>query len=210
MMGWLIFAGMALVIAGVLWRWGRMPKGGLELVGAALLLAIAGYAWQGNPGLAGKPTPAPETVKLPDNEFAVQRQKLFSKIGSDSDVLRAADGLQSQGLNLYAIAIIKTGIEKHPNSADLWVGLGNVLVVHGGGMMSPAAELAFNRAEAINPNHPGPLFFRGLAFAQAGQFDRAEAIWRELLDRSPPTASWRPELEQRLVEMEQLKQQMGQ
>ena len=142
-------------------------------------------------------------------EAAVERQKMFSKIGSDADVLRSADGLQSQGLTLYAIAIIKNGLEKRPQSADLWVGLGNELVIHSGGMMSPAAQLAFQRAEAIAPDHPGPPFFMGLAYAQAGQLDRAETVWRGLLDRSPANASWRPELEQRLLEIERMKQ-MGQ
>ena len=209
MMGWLIFLALAAVVAGVLWRFGRLPKGGLELVGAALFLGIAGYAWQGNPGLPGKPTSAPDTVRQPDSESAVERQKMFSKIGSDADVLRSADGLQSQGLTLYAIAVIKMGLEKRPNSADLWVGLGNELVIHGGGLMSPAAQLAFQRAETIAPGHPGPPFFMGLAYAQAGQLDRAESVWRALLDRSPADASWRPELEQRLIEIEQMKQQMS-
>jgi cytochrome c-type biogenesis protein CcmH len=205
-MGWLIFLFMALVVAGLLWRFGRLPKGGVELVAAALFLAVAGYAWQGSPGLSGKPTPAPAEVRTPDNEAAVERQKMFSKIGSDADVLRSADGLQSQGLTLYAIAIIKNGLEKRPQSADLWVGLGNELVIHSGGMMSPAAQLAFQRAAAIAPDHPGPPFFMGLAYAQAGQLDRAEAVWRALLDRSPANASWRPDLEQRLVEIERMKQ----
>ena len=205
--GWLIFVAMALVVAGILWRFGRLPKGGVELVGATLFLAVAGYAWQGSPGLSGKPTPAPADAKMPDSAMITERQKMFSKIGNDSDVLRAADGLQGQGLTLYAIAIIKTGLEKRPNSADLWVGLGNELVMHGGGMMSPAAELAFQRAAKISPDHPGPPFFMGLAYAQAGQFDRAESIWRALLDRSPANAPWRPEIEQRMIEIERMKQQ---
>ena len=58
-MGWLIFCAIASVVAGLLWRFGRLPKGGVELVGAALFLAVAGYAWQGSPGLSGKPTPPP-------------------------------------------------------------------------------------------------------------------------------------------------------
>jgi tetratricopeptide (TPR) repeat protein len=208
LMGWLIFLVMAAVVAALLWFFGRLPKGGIELVGAALLLAVAGYAWQGTPNLPGKPTPPAPEAKMPDSALIAERQKMFSKIGSDSDVLRAADGLQSQGLTLYAIAIIKNGLEKRPRSADLWVGLGNELVIHGGGMMSPAAELAFQRAAAISPDHPGPPFFMGLAYAQQGQFDRAESIWRALLDRSPANASYRPELEARLVELERMKQQM--
>ena len=208
MMGWLIFLGLAAVVAGLLWRFGNLPKGGIEMVGAALLLAVAGYAWQGNPALPGKPTPPPAEVKLPDSETSIERQKMFSKISGDTQVLTAADGLQAQGLNLYAIAIIKNGLEKRPNSADLWVGLGNALVIHDKGVMSPAAQLAFQRAEKISPDHPGPPFFMGLAYAQAGQLDRAESVWRGLLDRSPPNASYRPELEQRLIEIERLKQQV--
>jgi cytochrome c-type biogenesis protein CcmH len=208
LMGWLMFLGLALIVAGLLWRFGRLPKGGLELVGAALFLAVAGYAWQGSPGLSGKPTAPPASAKLPDSEATVARQKMLSQVGGDSDVLRGADGLQSQGLNLYAIAVIKTALEKRPNSADLWVGLGNALVIHGEGQMSPASELAFNRAAAISPDHPGPPFFMGLAYAQAGQLDRAESVWRGLLDRAPPNASFRPELEQRLIEIERMKQSM--
>jgi Flp pilus assembly protein TadD len=206
-MGWLIFAVLALVVGALLFFFGRLPKGGLELVGAALFLAVAGYAWQGTPNLPGKPTPPAAEARMPDSAMITERRKMFSKIGNDSDILRAADGLQSQGLTLYAIAVIKTGLEKRPNSADLWVGLGNELVIHGGGMMSPAAELAFQRAAAISPDHPGPPFFMGLAYAQAGQFDRAESIWRSLLARAPANAPWRPELEQRLIEIERMKQQ---
>lgn len=208
MAGWLIFIGLALIVAAALWRFGRLPKGGVELVAAALFLGLAGYAWQGSPGLPGKPTPAPEASKVPDSAFAAQEQKMLSQVGGDADVLRGAEGLQSQGLNLYAIALIRIGLERRPNSPDLWVGLGNAMVIHGGGLLSPAAQLAFQRAEALDPTHPGPPFFMGLAYAQAGQLDRAETTWRALLDRSPADASWRPELEQRLIELERMKAQI--
>lgn len=208
-MGWLIFGALALVAAGLLWRFGRLPKGGIELVAAALFLAVAGYAWQGSPGLPGKPTPAPEDAKVPDSAFALERDKLLNRFGADADILGAADAFHRQGLNLYAIGLIKGALEKRPNSPDLWVGLGNAMVIHGGGLMSPAAQLAFQRAEAIAPDHPGPPFFMGLAYAQAGQFDRAESVWRALLDRSPANAPFRPELEQRLIEIEQMKRQMA-
>lgn len=209
MVGWLIFLGLALIVAGLLWRFGRLPKGGIELVGAALLLAVAGYAWQGSPALPGKPTPAPAAAKMPESDLAAQQRMMSSKISSAANVMVAAEGLQAQGLNLYAIAIIKSALEKSPNNAELWVGLGNALLIHDGGVMSPAAQLALQRAERISPDHPGPPFFMGLAYAQAGQFDRAESVWRQLLDRSPPDAPWRPEVEGRLVELEQLKQKMA-
>ncbi|MFD2498016.1 hypothetical protein ACFSTI_02900 [Rhizorhabdus histidinilytica] len=97
MTGWLIFVGLALIVAGLLWRFGRLPKGGIELVAATLFLAVAGYAWQGSPGLSGKPTPAPETAKVPDSAFALERDKLLAQVGSDADVLSAADAFHRQG-----------------------------------------------------------------------------------------------------------------
>ena len=108
-----------------------------------------------------------------------------------------------RGDTLNAAGVINAAIREHPNNADLWVGLGNALVIHADGMMTPAAELAFQRAAAIAPEHPGPKFFYGLALAQGGQFDEAEAIWRNILATAPPDVSWRPMIEERLMMLDQ-------
>lgn len=201
-MGWIVIVVLALLVGLGLWRFAHLPRAALELLGAALLLGLAGYAWQGSPTLAGKPTPPPaefgsvaEVEKLP--EFKV------ASVGTSADVLAAVDGLIERGMVTYAVATVKAALERQSNNADLWVGLGNALVIHGGGMMSPAAQLAFERAARIAPDHPGPPFFMGLAYAQAGQFDRAEQIWRELLARAPADAPWRADLERRLAEIQQ-------
>jgi len=201
-MGWLILLVLALLVGGLLWRFGHMPRATLELLGAALLIGVAGYAWQGSPGLAGKPTPPPADARQPDSVFATERTKMMERFGGAAQILDAADAMHRQGWNRYAIALIKGGLEKSPRNADLWVGLGNALVIHGGGMMSPAAQLAFQRAAEINPEHPGPPFFMGLAYAQAGQVDQAEAIWRGLLARAPADAPWRRDLEERLASLQ--------
>jgi cytochrome c-type biogenesis protein CcmH len=200
-MGWAILLIMAAIVGGVLWRFARLPQGSLELVGAALLLGIAGYAWQGSPGLAGRPTPPKPEAKQPDSEFAKTRESMMSMMGGDAQVLDTADAFHRNGLDAYSIAILRGGLEKRPRSADLWVGLGNALVIYSGGLMSPAAQLAFDRAAAIAPDHPGPPFFLGLAYAQAGQFDRAEATWAALLAKAPADAPWRADVETRLRDL---------
>ena len=207
-MGWIILLAMALATGGLLWRFAALPKGALELVGAALLLGIAGYAWQGSPGMAGKPTPPKAESKQPDSAFAKSREGMMSMMGSNAQVLDTADAFHRQGLDAYSIAVLRGALEKNPRSADLWVGLGNALVIYGGGLMSPAARLAFDRAAVLAPEHPGPPFFLGLAFAQAGQLDRAEATWQALLDRSPKDAPWRSDVEQRLVQLRAQQQMM--
>lgn len=54
-MGWVVAVLMAVLSWIGLWRSGRVPRIALEIVGAALLLALAGYGWQGSPGMPGKP-----------------------------------------------------------------------------------------------------------------------------------------------------------
>lgn len=208
-MGWAIIAAMALAVLGLLWKFGRLPRGGLELTGAALFLGLAGYAWQGSPTLAGSPTPPRAATRQPDTATVQERAAMFPEVGGDANVLQAAQNLHEQGLDAYAIATLRAGLNRNPRSADLWVGLGNALVVYADGRMSPAAKLAFDRAAQIQPDHPGPPFFLGLAFAQAGQFDQAEAIWRGLLARSPENAPWRGDIEQRLGQLEMMRAQMG-
>jgi len=114
-----------------------------------------------------------------------------------------ADGFQRRGDTQSAAELLQGAVQRTPNNPDLWVGLGNALVVHGGGMMSPAAQLAFNRAARLAPDHPGPRFFYGLALAQGGNYAEAERIWRALLATAPPGAEYRRIVEERLQALEQ-------
>ncbi len=57
-MGWIFALDFAALAYIALWRSGRVPRAALQIAGAALCLAIAGYAWQGSPGMPGKPVAA--------------------------------------------------------------------------------------------------------------------------------------------------------
>jgi len=52
-MGWIILLVLIALVFGLLVFLGKLPRGAFELTGAALLLGVAGYAWQGQPGMAG-------------------------------------------------------------------------------------------------------------------------------------------------------------
>ena len=200
-MGWLILfllAGAALLL---LWRLGGVRGAALQLAAAALLFGVAGYAWQGSPGEPGKLTPPKTDAMQPDSDFAKERAAMMGRLGNGGQWLDFADALHRMGRDRAAVVAIKSGLAEHPRDADLWVGLGNALVIHAGGLVTPAARLAFERARAIAPDHPGPSFFMGLAYAQAGQADRALALWQALLAKAPPDAPWRRDLEQRIAEL---------
>jgi cytochrome c-type biogenesis protein CcmH/NrfG len=200
-MGWAIVLGMALAVGFALWRWGRLPRAAFEAVAAALLLGLAGYALQGRPDQPDRPVrPRAATPQVEEAEIALRNQ-MGSGFGSASQYLMTADGAMRAGLPAAAVGFIKRGLRDHPNDPDLWLGLGNALIVHNDGQISPAATFAFQRAADIAPQHPGPPFFMGLALAQNGKFAEARAVWSELLARAPADAAWRANLEARLNEL---------
>lgn len=202
-MGWLIMVGFALLAGAGLFWFVRRDKGALQFAAAALLLALAGYAWQGNPGMAGSPKAPPERQAVPENDFQNLHPDLLGRFDNAWAWTNLADGFQRRGDTQGAAEVLQTAVRRNPRDADLWVAYGYALVVHGGNMMNPAAQLAFQRAAAIAPNHPGPRFFYGLALAQGGNYDEAERVWRELLPTIPADSQFRTITEQRLQALAQ-------
>lgn len=202
-MGWVLILLLGSAVLLGLWKFARLDRAALQYLAAALLIAMAGYAWQGRPGLIGRPLPPPVRGEVPDSEFAGARGDLLGQFDNAARWLTIADSYHRHGDTQNAAGVIRAGLRQHPRDPDLWVGLGNALVIHADGMMTPAAELAFQRATQIAPQHPGPKFFYGLALAQGGKLDEAERIWRALLADAPADASWRPMVEERLLMVEQ-------
>lgn len=54
-MGWGITVTLAALTLFALWQSGRCSRLAMELLGAAVLVALAGYGWQGRPELPGRP-----------------------------------------------------------------------------------------------------------------------------------------------------------
>lgn len=203
MIGWIVMALLTLATGGALYVFVRRDKGALQFTGAALLLALAGYSWQGHPGFEGAPKSRPEHVQLPDSEFAKTREDMLGRFDQASAWLNMADSFQRRGDTQTAAELLQGAVRRTPDNPDLWVGFGNALVLHGGGMMSPAAQLAFQRAANLAPGHPAPRFFYGLALAQGGNYDEAERIWRQIVAEAPPDADYRRIVEERLRAIEQ-------
>ena len=209
-MTWVLILLIAAAVFGVMAFVLKLPRSGWEITGAALLFGIAGYALQGHPGQAGAPHPAAESAKLADAALLKERQQMGAAFGKGQSWLVLADALTRQGQFGAAAEVLHSALAKSPKDADLWVALGNALVGHSDGMITPAAQFAFQKAADIAPDHPGPPFFMGLALAQTGRLAEARALWAQLLERSPPDAPYRADLEARLARLDSMIAAQGQ
>ena len=208
-MTWVLIGLVAVaVFAALVWLL-KLPRGGWEWAGAALLLGLAGYALQGSPRQPGAPKPPVENAGTADAALIAQRQAMGSAFGSGQSWLIVADGLSRQSQFGAAAQVLRSAIRQSPRDADLWVALGNALVGHSNGFISPAAQFAFQRAATLSPQHPGPPFFMGLALAQSGRLAEARALWGALLERAPKEASYRADLEARLARLDAMIGEQG-
>jgi len=68
--------------------------------------------------------------------------------------------------------------------------------------ITPAAELAYRKAEEVAPGHPAAPFFYGLALARSGDRNGALDKWRQILATAPKNAGWRPLVEEGVAALE--------
>jgi cytochrome c-type biogenesis protein CcmH len=160
---------------------------------AALLLGAAGYALQGSPYLRGSPAQGFESRDY--FPLTQARHAFFGHFTPAEPWLRMSEALARDGQSEDAVGILENAVHRYPGDAQLWVGLGNALVDQARGI-TPAAELAYRRAEEVTPGYPGPPFFYGLALARSGDREGALKMWRSILATAPKDADWRPLVEQ--------------
>lgn len=190
-MGWLFLLLLIAAASALLWLLKvRGPL--LKLALATMMLAAGGYTLQGRPGLPGSPATSSQAIE--GVSLARARHVFFGEFNASERWLLLSDAFARRGKTAEAAGVLQTAVQKYPRDLPLWIGFANALVEHGGGL-TPAAKLAFDRAEALAPGHPATGFFRGLAVARSGDPQAAVAIWRELLANAPADASWRPLVE---------------
>ena len=198
MSGWMILLILIALCIGT-FRLMGLRGGILQMAGAALLFGAAGYAWQGRPGLAGESRSAAQ--KQPPIPLTRLRQAFDGSFNPNEHWHSMAAAIASRGDTGKAAGIMRAAVEEHPRDPTLWVGLGNALVDHSG-VLTPPAQLAYERARELAPNYPAPRFFLGLALARSGESAAAIALWRSVLADAPAQASWRPLVEDAILAIE--------
>jgi cytochrome c-type biogenesis protein CcmH/NrfG len=169
------------------------------MVASALMLGAAGYALQGQPGLAGHPV-ATGLAPTPDDGAMLElRDQMLERYTGAAAYLVAADAMTRIGDRRAAVQVLLGGIRIAPKSVVLWTGLATALAAHDGNQVSPPALFAFQQAMRLAPKHPAPPFFLGLAYVQAGEFAAARPYWARALALTPANISYRGEIATRLM-----------
>lgn len=183
----------------------RTPRVTWTAIGAALLLGLAGYALQGRPALAGSPREA-RARALGDPAVMVDVRHALAGPGAaaDDNFIVTADAFARHGQYADAAGVLLGAVEQQPRNAQAWLALGNALVGHADGTLTPAALYAYRQAASAAPDQPGPPFFLGMALAQSGRFGEARDLWSRTLAAAPTTAPWRPEFADKLRRLDVL------
>src|SRR3546814_20562002 len=97
MNGWIIAIALSVLTGAAIIRFGRIPRSAWELVASALLVGLAGYAWQGNPSLAGAPKQAAARNSAFDEDIAKLRKNMGERFSQAGQWLVLSDAFNRQG-----------------------------------------------------------------------------------------------------------------
>ena len=182
----------------------RVQKGGWTLLGASLLFGLTGYALQGSPGQPAVPGTAAEKQTVDGTLLVKARREFFTEPQLPSRWIITGDGFARRGDFAQAAAFYRSATEENPRDREAWLALGIALVEHAEGKLTPAALLAFERAQQLDETDGGPRYFLGLSWLRAGEAQRTAELWREALANAPEDAEWRESLEIRLMRLMQI------
>ncbi len=203
---------MGLIVAGAvaalawfaLWRTRGLNPASLQLLGAALLTGLAGYALQGRTGLLGSPAAERGARALPPAMPIPLTEEFFGRFTEATSWIVIANSFMARGNSGEAVATLGSATRARPRNMQLWLAYANAIRIHGGGRISPAARLAFEQSARSSPHHSAPAFFFGLALAQSGDVAGALVVWKQSLAKAPPDSAWAASLTPRIAILERL------
>ena len=180
----------------------KLPRSSWTLFAAALLFGLAGYATQGAPDQPSAPKTA-QALDPGSGEAMVEARKEFYDEGVlPSRYVVTADGFTRRGQYRDAIDFLRNAVAENPNDSQAWVAMANVLVEHANGTLSEAAEFAYARARATDPDNAAADYFQGIAMIRNSRFEEARELWAAALQAAPEDARYRADLAARLAALD--------
>lgn len=165
----------------------------LALAALTPLLALAAYVAVGSPGLPDQPFKsrvaawrAADPASLTPPQMAVVLHSLIKERGGDVEAYGyLAQAEMASDNPAGAARALRRAIELDPKRADLWEGLGEVLLAEAQGEFTPPAERAFEEALKRDPASVNARFHLGRARIAEGEREEGLAAWRALAGDLP-------------------------
>ena len=202
---WLAVIFLSILVCVLIILIARLPRNMWTMPASIAALALAGYAYQGRPDV---PSSYAQTVAASADsakELIAVRQEMDQNFGRARRYLILSDGAANDGNYVLAAAILKNGLKKYPEDAELWAALGVQIMLASDGRLSPPAQLAFDRSRKSWSKGPVPDYFEGLAALFAGRAAETEEYWSRALENATPKAKYRPVLERQLGALQKLR-----
>ncbi|OGS49186.1 MAG: cytochrome c biogenesis factor [Erythrobacter sp. RIFCSPHIGHO2_12_FULL_63_10] len=208
MTGWIAIIALVLAAFLVAALVLKLERRSWTTLGAVLTFGLAGYALQGSPDQPSAAKQITSVTAQSGEAMIAARRSLFDPAQPVPSYLMISDGFARQGRYMEAAQLLRSGLAANPGHGEGWLALANALVEHANGQVTPASLMAFGKAEAAMPGHPGPAYFLGVALLRTGMPLEARRVWAALLDASPPDAPWREDLAARIGQLDAMLAQM--
>lgn len=180
----------------------KLQRGAWEAVAAGLVLGLAGYALQSQPGQAGAPKERASETGYDGAALVEARRQFEDEAISPTREIVTADALARNGRFEYAAGLLNGYLRDNPEDSEAWTALGNALFAQAEGNLTEAATEAYRRAAIADEANPAPYFFLGLGWLTAGEFDRAMELWALALERTDEGTPARAVMEARVSALE--------
>ncbi|RKF21990.1 tetratricopeptide repeat protein [Altericroceibacterium spongiae] len=204
-MSWILAIGLALMSFVAMIFLFHLPRMVWSAILAALMLGLAGYAFQGHPNERGYPSPYRDIA--PEDGWALveaRKEVIGEAHQSANNHMLVADALMRKGQYANAAAVLERLVQDNPNDVEGWVALGNALVEQAEGHLTPAAIVSFEHAQKVDPENLAPAFFIGATHLRQGELIEGRKTWAQALEKASEKTWWRNELQMRLDRLDEL------
>lgn len=169
------------------------------------LLALAVYGAYGSPHLPAQPLSArlEQTIDPRNLDITEAVARIEAHLAQDPDDGRGWDVIgpvyMRQGRFQDAAAAFANAVRLLGEEPARLANLGEALVNAEAGVVKANARQAFERALALDANHPKARFYLAQAAEQEGDTAAARAAYEEIARRSPANAPWMGLVNERLA-----------
>ena len=188
----------------------RLPRAASLAIGSALVLGLAGFALQSDPGKPSAPAKVAVSGLDRNGDALIKARRVFFGAHLEPSMgMIFADGFARRGDYANASVALGEAVRQRPKDAEAWVALGNALAAHGQGTLAPPAVMAYRKAAEADPDNLAPGYFMGIGELQQGRLVECYRIWASALHNASPQAPGRAQLQQRLEQLDTLMRQIA-